>query len=1137
MSVEEEIKYKVSLDTSELQTQILGINANIANTLQNIVQPIQTSVQASAALGAGAVRLYSDIGGQVRPYVDPSAPPISAITAPGNITYAPSFAEAAAATLGMPMPMQNLGAIEQSYLAPQAMADKAIQVVAAGAAGTVYGLGSVGGGIAGGLIGTALGGPLAPVTGILGAAVGSYVGGEAGDFVNKVALGDISFSMEAEASIGAMSNRILGAPFAEPYQRFAVGGGMSPGQLRDVSSMIRDIDVEKVGMSNRDILGIIQGGAQIGAFGQTSDMDEFKSTVRELVEGVREVSLAFRQSYQESIQSIGNMRQMGMFDVSQYGEQAAFTSAVAGMARVSPDEAQMYGIQGGAMALQAGLSAQPAAMNAQINLASIEYARQTGALTSEQIQRGGGVSGILANTQAATNAFITSDYGTAIMGAGFTPGESRLNLGAVQDMGINEMVGAAARNLDTIEKQVEFQYRQQREFGPQMQEQNETMMMLQAVKMAQMLPGMNTPELMKMATANIANSQFGMSTSSVDAFFAKMDTGSMDSLQESLRLEQQRVQMNKYMEEYGPMADINRGLSWLKSLPAEAFDKGIRGPISDFSEDMGRRWMSAVHGIRVEERDPIYNPVMADEEGRAAMIERLPETLDNYRSNDTKIGRIEDQGRLGDIARLLPIRQAGYIGGALRGNLAPYQSSITSYVLGKAEEVFQRGADLLEDRIPATETYIGRIGSTREEVALKGFMRSYGLDENDTIQELREANKEFIIDMSVLRDQIDRGVEIVSGAERAGGYETTAAGRAEVSRISRSDEFQNVIGDIRRSGSGTAISTVEQNRIAEAVTGNRNATFAGLSRNEIRVATAAIDRQGEMRGRAFVGLSDDMEKLIGRSEEGGLAGMEARLEARYKKLDDDFEDVEITGTGKDRRFSFGGAGGKIGNLSEEQMYGISKIALDTSTNTENFARRLKSGGIGLDDAQVDQARGKGVGYFRNASGQFQDTRETLISDEFVNERAVEGIKSYYGLTGDLDSRTIARAMDVKGGEDYKYQGFLDLAEKSSSLDEFKETSRAFGVGDSSLFQMIDSMAAKRDSAGNPVDISSEIADIARSAIDMRAGQIATKTGSAVGGGVSADGPGQDVLDETIRSYIAVQRDAILEIAQGIAQGR
>lgn len=500
---DEVLRYRAEVDTASLQAQLGAVQAQLSQQLAQMVQPVGQAVNYSYQLGAQGLMAAQDlsyraqaqmqmIGGIGTPLVSPS---LSASV--GQPIGFGGLAAAAAGIGGRSNFMISPGM--QGFLAGRELTDRFTDATASAARGGLQisggWYGGLTGGLAGGTIGSSIGSTIGAALGTafapgIGTEIGATAGALIGGWKGMGAGGDLGYGLGQSmygplggAGLGAAAGWIAGAPVA-PLA--AVGAAlMTPVQLGlenyGNQAQIRDFLRENAGLvpfgkstsvtglgftrgeENKISQGVMDMAARdprfdslkqaLGAYnevmqagvgadlyqGQTT-ADAFLNRTRELVSAVKRIQGALGTSYEESIQMMQGMAQLGITRGGEFVGASREARATAFLTGKSPLDMLGSGLASAAMTQGTstfGTTGFQYGLGQEANLALL---RQGGAirglggedLTQRFVAGAGGQQAAVTAMQAGELRYRQGPEFTELMMAAFDPATGKIDKGFIE---------------------------------------------------------------------------------------------------------------------------------------------------------------------------------------------------------------------------------------------------------------------------------------------------------------------------------------------------------------------------------------------------------------------------------------------------------------------------------------------------------------------------------------------------------------------------------------------------------------------------------------------------------------------------------------------------------------------------------
>lgn len=308
-----------------------------------------------------------------------------------------------------------------SYLASTA-------AMLAGGAALSPAMGALGAGIGG----VTMGGMGATVGGLAGGLLGGFaVAGMATDAV----MGAVQARREIQDYLGESSFRFAGSGSSMVDSR--TGRGMSREARREVSSLVRQLDISDPTLNTEDLTSILKGADQNGLFvGAGSDINQFKEKFKSVVENVKIVSQTLNQSLEEGLKTMKEFKSVG---ITGGDVRAALASSQALGLASGRTAAEMVGLglQGAEMYRGTGVSMSVGFAGAQMNLSSIRAARDASLLSQEAISQAGGEEALAMRMTSSGLQFAQSSFGRGFGAGLFNPTTGGMDPGSFMNMAMS----------------------------------------------------------------------------------------------------------------------------------------------------------------------------------------------------------------------------------------------------------------------------------------------------------------------------------------------------------------------------------------------------------------------------------------------------------------------------------------------------------------------------------------------------------------------------------------------------------------------------------------------------------------------------------------------------------------------------
>lgn len=458
------LDYRVGIDTDEFRNQLVGMQADVSNTVNQINTAMRTSrgprpggsPDANQSLyqsGQGGYRynpgtfeasmastgiLDSPHGVSQQQYQQKSSEIAAGNLAQGLTNASSVIGSAAASTAAFSYAHNTMGRFLGGV---GKKAGRFFGGMAGGAAGAGAGmLGGLGtGALAGGATFAATGSPtLAAGAGMAGGAAGlagtammkggAKMGGLIGQGITKFAAPMAGAYAAQEMVMGgvervnkhrAMNQTVdrLSHKFIPDNASESPGPGFGQDQRENVTDFLMNMEKRDPVFDGSDIQNMLATGTETGMFDSVGGPDEFKRKFKKMSEKVKEVTKVFRTSLDTAMGTVRELDKMGYGDMQGIESQMRKLRARSDTSGTNLNSMMKTFQQGSKMAQQAGLEGRAGADLATQVRANIENKVQHGEIDQQTVRQHGGAAGMSRKMSGRLLQFFNSKVGTTAAGA------------------------------------------------------------------------------------------------------------------------------------------------------------------------------------------------------------------------------------------------------------------------------------------------------------------------------------------------------------------------------------------------------------------------------------------------------------------------------------------------------------------------------------------------------------------------------------------------------------------------------------------------------------------------------------------------------------------------------------------------
>lgn len=357
--------------------------------------------------------------------------------------------------------MSNLGIMAGIKQTPRGIYSLDYGLNAAGdmgerlAGGLAGGVGMIAGTLGGGYLGSKM------ATGFLASTALGLGGYMAGGYAAQKLQESVAQRRDINNFLESSSFRFVGQnnPMADPRGQ----GGMGINARQGVTDFIKSSEIRDPFMSMDDMSNILKGGANLGLFNGTKDIDDFKKKFKDITDSVKTVTRTLHVTLEDGLKTIKELKSIGI-DPSQVKSVVGSADALGRTAGRTAAEMVGIGLQGAEVFRGTGVSMQIGMQATMMNLASVRASRDAGLLSQEAIAQAGGEEALSARMSASGLAYGQSTQGRGLGAAFFSGGAFNQNAFMSNIMGGGgSLIGLAQRaagNLSSPAALISYQANQ-----------------------------------------------------------------------------------------------------------------------------------------------------------------------------------------------------------------------------------------------------------------------------------------------------------------------------------------------------------------------------------------------------------------------------------------------------------------------------------------------------------------------------------------------------------------------------------------------------------------------------------------------------------------------------------------------------
>ena len=264
------------------------------------------------------------------------------------------------------------------------------------------------GGFTGGAIGTFFGGPLG---GIAGGFIGNAVGGFADDAAQATILRDFTYGQKMKEFAYNSSWRFLGGRFTRNEAQ-QIGTNLAP--------IAREDALLGYQVTSGDASKLISEFTAIGGFDTVRSADEYQTRAKSMIENTRKIMQVLRTTQDDALRVIKEFTDLK--PGSDIGALTMQTAVSAYMSGLNGSEMIQFAKQSAEMVRGTGISMYSAFMGGMGTLERVHEGRASGAISNEAILQAGGEQNYAANLERVGYTWGQSMQGYTQVAAGLALG-------------------------------------------------------------------------------------------------------------------------------------------------------------------------------------------------------------------------------------------------------------------------------------------------------------------------------------------------------------------------------------------------------------------------------------------------------------------------------------------------------------------------------------------------------------------------------------------------------------------------------------------------------------------------------------------------------------------------------------------